>query len=243
MTIKRKIRHNRWFQVFIATSLLAVSAIFIGLTVGKKPSELRKLAPLSFKAKLRASTVLVRAGHMVGSGVFYRDNYIISAAHVCEEAQGDVDAMRVELYQGGVTSVKRIVIPPPESESDVCLIELNENLNLYLPKTKLAPDSWFAEGSYIYVAGFPGGQYYTFRLGRIMSEDVIRIYDEFGIPRFVRTYVANVKVTPGMSGGPVVNQKGELVGTAVWQNLQGLDEGGLSTLEQITALLESEGIR
>lgn len=241
MTTKRK-TNTTWFKIFIGTTLAAVAAIFIGITIGVKPTEARKPTPLSFKEKLRASTVLIKAGRMRGSGVFYKDNIIISAAHVCEAAYGNVDAMEIELYQGGIASVKRIAMTTQESEADVCLIELNENLNLYLPQTKLAADNFFAEGAYIYAAGFPGGEYYTFRFGRILSEDVSGLYDDLGLIVYIRTYVANVKVTPGMSGGPVVNQRGELVGTIVWQNLQGKDEGGFSTLPQIKALLKSEGV-
>ncbi len=150
-------------------------------------------ATVSLEMQDRSGAILSR-----GSGFFVRSNLIATNYHVIEEAaQGTVKLVdRHKKYTiEGYTAV--------DKANDLALLKVTVHGGNPLP---LADSSTVRIGETIYVAGNPIGLEGTVSAGIISSRS-----DRHTKGRIQMT----APISPGSSGGPVLNRKGQVIGVSV----------------------------
>ena len=173
------------------------------LQLQQRPSLLtRELA-----AKVRKSLVVVltqdHEGNVIaqGSGFFFRPGFIATNLHVLKRAsQGYVKSL-----SDGV-SYKISSVVGFDLKHDICVLKLSEAGGAPLPLSTVD----VAVGDDVLVAGNPEGLEASFSKGIVSgirsASDLIQM---------------DAAISPGSSGGPVVNQRGEVVGLAVSSLVEG----------------------
>ncbi|MEL4896193.1 GUN4 domain-containing protein [Crocosphaera sp. Alani8] len=154
-------------------------------------------------------TVLIEGPGSNGTGLIINKSgqtySLFTAAHVVGNINPGEEAYVVTPDQKRhLINTRTIEIIPGV---DLAVVEFNSD-RIY-PTAKLANGSQLTEGSTVYVSGFPlpttaiNASIYTFVPGKITATGGLR--DGYGL-----VYTNNT--LPGMSGGPVLNQQGEVVG-------------------------------
>jgi hypothetical protein len=133
----------------------------------------------------------------LGSGFFVSDDIIVTNAHVIEGASGGTakligDTQRLRII--GATAV--------DAHADLALLKISG----HAPPLALGPNSAPAVGDRVYVVGNPLGLEGTFSEGIISG---VRQVDLDSILQMT------APISPGSSGGPVMNASGAVVGIAV----------------------------
>ncbi|MBQ4528352.1 MAG: trypsin-like peptidase domain-containing protein [Clostridia bacterium] len=150
------------------------------------------------------SVVVVYTDTGVGSGFYVDENLIITNAHVVE----DNKSVTVNLYDG--TSVKGKVTES-DSSRDLALIEVDES------QTPLSfSTAELTVGQEVYAIGAPKDIPYTMTKGIISALD--RVISD-------NNYIQiDASVNSGNSGGPLVNEAGEVIGVIT---LKAVDAEGI----------------
>jgi tetratricopeptide (TPR) repeat protein len=182
-------------------SQLAFAALVIGLSVGQ-------VAPAQTAREVArhalASVVVILAENdkgkaiSLGSGFFVTDGVVVTNYHVIKGAA----RLRVKLV--GLKQVYRIDrILMIDTNADLALLRVG---GVRAPMLTLGDDSRIAAGDEVYVAGNPEGLEGTFSKGVIsgVRSSKGRRYLQITAP-----------ISPGSSGGPVLNAAGEVIGIAV----------------------------
>lgn len=140
-----------------------------------------------------------------GSGFLVRSDQIISNWHVVEDAQ----EILVRTAQGDMLKVKSIIAT--DRVHDLALLQLEGPVGGISP-LDIASSSP-REGEYVVVVGNPKGLGWSNSDGRVSSIRELR--------SGLRLLQITAPVSPGSSGSPVVNTRGQVVGVVV-----GAKEGG-----------------
>jgi S1-C subfamily serine protease len=138
---------------------------------------------------LRA-VVPVTDGHGGGTAFFINDRQLVSAAHVCGNNDALYNMVLGDKYRVLATDVAR----------DLCLLESDYKYGPRLPIAKERP-GFEAE---LTVIGFP------FLMGRSVTRGW-----KISTPNIYRFDMVSAQVSPGNSGGPVLNKQGEVVGVLI----------------------------
>jgi hypothetical protein len=133
----------------------------------------------------------------LGSGFFISDNIIVTNAHVIEGAANG--------YAKLVNSKSKIDILGFSAIDEIHDLVLLEVTNSKTTKLKLGNSDLLEVGENIYAVGNPQGLEGTFSEGIISS---IRNFDGHSIIQIT------APISPGSSGGPLLNSKGEVIGIA-----------------------------
>ncbi len=177
-------------------------------------------------------TVLIQtpAGH--GSGTIIARNgevyQVLTAKHVIESIKPGEEA-DITTHDGKVYPLdfRRIQNLP---QVDLAVVEFRSSGNY--PQVKLGNDLAVKRGMSVYVAGFPlPGQAITKPVLQFTSGDVTASSENILQDGYSLTYTNNT--LPGMSGGPVLNERAELVG------IHGRAEGSYQSTKQGTIALKS----
>lgn len=189
---------------------------------------------------LKINTLRITTSTMLGSGVFIGGNRVLSAAHVCEGANGDVSELTLEAYQGEIFKAKSYIVSEDDM-NDICLIELDRDASLYLSGIQLADESVARTllTTDVYAAGFVFGTLYAAKWGKVISEETIPIASEWGDISYLQVMGMSLSVIQGMSGGPVINEQKKLVGIIVITKNDGTS--GMTSLKQILTFLHRQG--
>jgi len=135
----------------------------------------------------------------VGSNVDPNYLYILTCAHVVEDA----DQVTVVLPLKGSEQLPASVVSfVPKHNYDLAIVALhnpNGIYNSYIRYLPLGSSDKLVQGQKLLALGFPMGQ-----TGLKVSDGVFA-----GVQHFLQH---TVSISPGNSGGPLVNKKGELVG-------------------------------
>jgi S1-C subfamily serine protease len=149
--------------------------------------------------QLKAGTVTIRSAHGHGSGfAISNKGYVLTNAHVVGKAD-EVMIIAGE-QQSRAHTVRR------DFRRDVALLKLNEDISL--PTQSLAKNG-IGVGQTIYLIGTPLDE----RLGYTITRGIISA--ERKMDDGQRYYQTDAAVNSGNSGGPAINEHGEVVGIAV----------------------------
>lgn len=132
--------------------------------------------------------------------------YLLTASHVVASVgEYDITAPGGEIYRIGADNYKEEITKLPNL--DAAIIKLQSNEAFPVPEMRTNPVD---ESSVVYVAGFPGSKQSTeikFEEGLIVSNDLATetLKDGYNL-------IYNSETLPGMSGGPVLDDQGRIVG-------------------------------
>ena len=140
-----------------------------------------------------------------GSGFFVAPDRIVTNRHVIERSS------RVEILLSSGRKFTARGILAVDGEGDLALIQVSvpAEFSIPLPVTETAPE----EGESVVVIGNPFG------LEGSVSNGIVSAVRE--IPGYGKIIQITAPISPGSSGSPVVNMRGEVVGVATLQAAEG----------------------
>ncbi|MBO4385149.1 MAG: trypsin-like peptidase domain-containing protein [Clostridia bacterium] len=154
-----------------------------------------------------------------GSGFFINDSgVVLTNFHVME---GAVEAIAI-LKDDREITVKGVI--DYDEDLDLCLIQLDISGNSFL---EIAEDD-AVTGQTVYAIGSPRGYTGTLSNGIISSADRV----EDGVS-YIQT---TAPISPGNSGGPLVNEYGEVLGVNTWQRTDGQNLNFAVNVHQVSRL-------
>jgi serine protease Do len=155
------------------------------------------LSPEEMIAQSRRSVVVVQEGDDIGSGFFISPGgYILSCNHVVLHG----DHFRVITGEGEVLEGKVYARDP---QSDLAILHVP---GFEGPQMRFGDPTKIWEGQVVYALGHPLGLDFTISKGVVSSRN--RMINDIN---YLQT---DVSLNPGNSGGPVVNEEGDVVGVA-----------------------------
>lgn len=185
-------------------------------TAAASTASARPLVDVLEQAELGVVVVLVKdaAGkpESQGSGFFVDERHVITNRHVIEDgAQAEVT-----LKNGRRYAVAGIVAD--DADNDLVLLRINipgDAGHRPLPINASEP----RKGEEVYVLGAPRGLEFSVSRGIVSA---IRSYEGRTSDRVVQT---DASISPGNSGGPLINAAGEVIGVATFIRTDGQNLG------------------
>ncbi|MEX1108257.1 MAG: S1C family serine protease [Dongiaceae bacterium] len=193
---------------------------------------LRALAPLAGGigeniALIDRSVVTILLGDGHGSGFFVSPTLLLTNHHVA----GNRDQVRIQMSDG-TQAIARLV--RTDALRDVALLEIETPVSAGLPLRTTLP----GRAETVYAVGSPDD---TGLAGTITRGIVSQIHED---QRGVEWIQADVGVHAGSSGGPLLDEAGNVVGIAAWGRVgAGGDTMGLNFFAPIGDALRILGIR
>jgi S1-C subfamily serine protease len=176
----------RFGNVVLCVALSAIIAFLVACQSPKK------------RDAFAISTVKVLAGEGHGSGVHTGNRYIITAAHVV----GSLKAVKVKAKHGGESEADVLWV---NKAHDIALLRAKELQGVAVSQIECGVP---AIGQHIEAIGAPGPLEFIHAYGRVSSEVQSN-------PHWASYFIAAMVVGPGMSGGPVFDARGKVVGIVV----------------------------
>lgn len=141
-----------------------------------------------------------------GSGFFISEKgYIATNYHVIEGAK----AIQVEYIQKGVKVSQQANVVVTDPQNDLAILKITDPAFRMLPKIPYVFKTEVLDvGSSVFTLGYP----YAFVLGDDIKFSDGKISAKTGIQGNLAHYQISVPVNPGNSGGPLFDEKGNLVG-------------------------------
>ena len=182
--------------------------------------------------KVEPSIVVIltfnQAGKQMGQGTGFfisKNGDVISNHHVLQGASRS----RIKLSSGEEFAVKRVVAEDPEGD----LVRISVDI----PEERVTPLSISPEtprvGEKVLVIGTPLG------LDQTVSDGIVSAIRE--IPDFGRIMQMTAPISPGSSGSPVLNMKGDVVGIATFLLVAGQNLNFAVPAERISTLSAGSG--
>ena len=228
---------------------ISVSGVCSALTLGVQPAatttKIEQLAQALTpeQVNLRAKQITVRIdGANTGSGAIISHNNgvytVLSNWHVMKN-QGEYLVQTIDGRQHPVNpdSIKQL------SELDLAILQFNSNQNYQL--AEMGNSQRLNEGQNLYFAGYPGelrqedNRYYRF-----FSVNLVGILPKSTEKGYALIY--NGEAFPGMSGGPVFDKNGMMIGIHGEANINAISYGTsnyaipINTYKQEIAKLNSQ---
>ena len=170
---------------------------------------------------LTLEVVNLSGRRFVGSGFLaLGDGLAVTAWHLIH------DARRVQAHFSDGTSAEVVGLIDKNEKLDLALLQIKCDRRPQLKVAARPP----VIGTRIYVVGSPGGFEFTLSEGLIGQ---IRSVDE------VRYYQLSCPISPGDSGGPVLNERGEAVGVVSWRKADAQSLGFAIPAQGVAALRKS----
>lgn len=181
---------------------IAAIALFVAL-ISRPAAAQITIAPQQIAAESRAATVQVRtfgasgAALSEGSGFLVTpDGVIVTNFHVIEGASSvEVTTMAGETYDNVF-----FVTADPRRDLAVLRIPVEG-----APSLRISPATTHEIGSRVFATGNPLGQTGTFSDGMVSAHRTVE---------GVQMIQVSAPISPGSSGGPVMNESGEVIGVA-----------------------------
>jgi serine protease Do len=160
-----------------------------------------------------------------GSGVIISDDgEVLTNWHVIEKA----DRVRCQLYDGRVFEAK---VLGSDKDVDLALLKLQRAASL--PRATLGDSSRLREGDFVMAMGAPWGMTRSVSIGIICcTRRMLQRRSEYSL--WLQT---DASISPGNSGGPLINTDGQVIGINTLGMWQGGDTGFALPSETISALL------
>lgn len=141
-----------------------------------------------------------------GSGFFINEKgYIATNYHVVEDAS----AIQVEYFQKGIKNTFSAMVIVTDKQNDLAIIQINDPKFKTLPSIPYVFNSTIKDvGSEVFALGYP--------MADVMGDEIKftdgKISSKTGIEGDITVYQISVPIQPGNSGGPLFDNKGNLVG-------------------------------
>ncbi len=184
--------------VGIAATVMLVQ---IQTTLAKTSTEVGQVA--------KAITVMISTPDEIGSGVIIKregNTYsILTAAHVVKSNRAVYTIMTTD---GEKYQLDNQTIQPLPKSIDLAVVKFTSSKTY--PVAKIGNSSQTVEGSSVYAAGFPAPTQaitqavYSFKDGKVIANSSKEFESGYGM-------VYSCNTLPGMSGGGVFNENGELI--------------------------------
>ncbi len=185
-------------HVRIKRLLLACTAVVV--LAGGVLLWFRPLSPEQIARRATGSVVVVRASRgnteILGTGFAVADSLIATNYHVIRGASG----ISIQLARGQRFDGARVVTYDPRR--DLALLAVPR---VSLASLSLAKDDAVTQGSRIFVLGHPEGLEFT------LSEGLVSSLRDLGDLKVLQI---TAPISPGSSGGPVVDRRGHVVGVS-----------------------------
>lgn len=159
---------------------------------------------------LALSTVKIQVGEGHGSGVHTGNRYITTAAHV---VKGKTE-VKVKASHGGESVADVLWI---NEKYDIALLRARDLTNVATSRLSCSDPE---VGQSIIAIGNPGPLEFIRAHGRVASGP------KRGNERWASYYIVSMPVAPGMSGGPVLDAHGRVVGIVVGVAMMNLGWSG-----------------
>jgi len=159
-----------------------------------------------------------------GSGFFISNNKIITNRHVIEKS----NRVEVHLMNGKKFTARGVLAIDGEGDLALLQVDIPQNLAVALPIEKIAPQ----EGESIVVVGNPFG------LEGSVSNGIVSAVRT--IPGYGKIIQITAPISPGSSGSPVVNMRGQVIGVASLQAAEGQSLNFAIPSERISQLKINE---
>jgi S1-C subfamily serine protease/antitoxin component YwqK of YwqJK toxin-antitoxin module len=141
-----------------------------------------------------------------GSGFFINEKgYIATNYHVVKEAS----AIQVEYFQKGIKNTFSAKIIVTDKQNDLAIIQINDQKFKSLSSIPYVFSSTIKDvGTEVFALGYP--------MANVMGDEIKftdgKISSKTGIEGDITVYQISVPIQPGNSGGPLFDNKGNLVG-------------------------------
>lgn len=134
--------------------------------------------------------------------VFDRSGYLMTCQHVVRDQEEIFIAFEVE---GSDHWIKAELVLNGDDSVDIAIIKVNFTFDAFLPISKVNPKNQDS----LWVLGFPGSSAESVsKTGKLLFSEVL-----MG-PGACVNGLCRMPIINGMSGSPVINEKGEVVGVA-----------------------------
>ncbi len=187
-------------KTWLATCGVIAPLVFVLPATAMSPTEVAKIA--------KSVTVSIKTPDERGSGAIIAragNTYtVLTAAHVVKKTDGQYT---IELSDGQKYAVSGRQLAPT-GNLDLAIVKFQSSRNY--PVVKIGDSNNAIEGSLAYASGFPVAtaaitqSVYTFSDGKITANSSQPFDNGYSI-------VYSCNTLPGMSGGPVLNDRGELI--------------------------------
>lgn len=192
--------------------------------------------------KLEASTIIIKIGNSIGTGVIINDGKnILTNYHVIEPNQNEVYiALKPSLGdKPSINNYYKVKVLKVDMIKDLALLEVPNDLIKKSNKNslKLANANSLKKGIDIYNMGHPLGYFYAFEYGMLTN-----ILNDYSWDTYKANYILQYSMNSnrGNSGSPIVNDKLELIGIGAFSNKEGKNLNfGISVID-IKEFLDSK---
>jgi S1-C subfamily serine protease/antitoxin component YwqK of YwqJK toxin-antitoxin module len=141
-----------------------------------------------------------------GSGFFINEKgYIATNYHVVKDAK----AIQVEYFQKGIKNIFSAKVVVTDKQNDLAIIQINDAKFKSIPTIPYVFNSTIKDvGSEVFALGYP--------IANVMGDEIKftdgKISSKTGVAGDITVYQISVPIQPGNSGGPLFDNKGNLVG-------------------------------
>lgn len=143
-----------------------------------------------------------------GSGIFISANgYILTNYHVIDNA----NKVQIEVNENGGTKLYNASIVQKDMDNDLAILKINDDEFKPFPSLDYSfIESGSADvGATVFTIGFP---YALAGMGKDAKFTDGKISSKTGYNGAINSYQTSIPVQPGNSGGPLFNDKGQLIG-------------------------------
>ena len=136
-----------------------------------------------------------------GTGFYINENHIITNNHV-------IDGCKNIITQNGLL-INKLTVVASDELNDLAVLKTNKSVNYYANIANYNLE----KNDKVHILGYPGGSY-KYKIADIINADA---QVPVGPPQFSKKFeqrkiIFTDSVRPGNSGGPVIDQQGNLVG-------------------------------
>ena len=172
----------------------------------REGGESRNLALRDLVEKLGEAVVMVRTPTGLGSGfIIHPDGYVVTNDHVIAgERKISITQFRKTEVELTKVNFENVRIVASSAENDLALLKIEDTLKGPLPTVPLGDSDEVKQGQRVFAVGSPLG------LERSVSEGIVSLRNRLIEGRLhIQT---TAEISPGNSGGPLFNYRGEVVG-------------------------------
>jgi tetratricopeptide (TPR) repeat protein len=216
-------RTRQWFLMLFNILLFFVAVFSSPLAEENLPAIVKRIQP---------SVVVIltydKNGKILGqgSGFFINDKgNVITNRHVLEGA----DRAEVKTANGKVFSVMKVLAEDKEGDLIRVSVEIHKSVVSPISVSATIPEV----GEKVVVIGSPLG------LEQTVSDGIVSAVRE--IPTFGKLIQITAPISSGSSGSPVVNVRGEVIGVATFQIVEGQNLNFAIPGERVTRLTPGKG--